>query len=172
MDDRGDHTRGCGNGHTNKVFAVRPARIRGLDIGANVETRQAASPAKQKQEADKGAPLHHVLATDSIHGGGKGLKSPGVSEEAGSDSEGNDIGQRIKLLAKFAGGFGHARDAAIERVKRDGEADGQGGPVEMPRLLHRTLQTLSDGVVAGSDVARGKKRRHDVHASTHRSEER
>ena len=39
------------------------------------------------------------------------------------------------------------------RVKGDGEADGQGGIVEMPRLLHRTLQALRNGEVAGGDIA-------------------
>jgi len=35
----------------------------------------------------------------------------------GRNAEGDDIGQRIQLLAEVAGGIRHARNAPVERVK-------------------------------------------------------
>ncbi len=102
---------------------------------------------------------------DGIHGHGKHLEAPGEGQQAGSDTEGNYVGQRIEFFAEIAGGFGHPRNAAIDRVKGDGEADGHGGVVEMLRLLHRSLQALHNGKVAGGDIARGEERGNDIHAS-------
>ena len=81
------------------------------------------------------------------------METPGKGQDAGRDAKGDHVCQRIEFLAEVAGGFGHARDAAIEGVKGDGEADGQGGVVEMARLLHRALQALRNGEVAGCDIA-------------------
>jgi hypothetical protein len=64
------------------------------------------------------------------------VKAPGEGQDAGGDTKGNDVGQRIQFLAKLAGRLGHARDAAIQGVKRDGEADRQGGVIEMVRLQY------------------------------------
>ena len=93
------------------------------------------------------------MPLDGIHGHGKHLEAPGEGQQAGSDTKGNYVSQRIEFLAELAGGFGHARDAAIDRVEGDGEADGQGGIVEMLRLLHRSLQALRNGKIAGGDIA-------------------
>ena len=153
MDYGGNDPGGSRNRHADKVFSSWPAGIRWYRVGADVESRQAAGAAKQKKKADKCAPLHHVLPPHRIHGHGKRLKAPGIGQQTGSDTKGNHVGQRIEFLAEVAGGFGHARDAAIEGVKRDGKADGQGGIVEMARLLHRSLQTLRNGEVAGRDIA-------------------
>ena len=73
--------------------------------------------------------------------------------------------ERIQFLAEVAGGVGHARDASVERVERNGEADGQRGVVEVLRLQQRALQALRDGEVAGRDIAGGKERRQHIHAS-------
>ncbi len=81
------------------------------------------------------------------------MKAPGEGEETGSDAKGDDVGERVELLAELTGGFGHASNAAINGIEWDGEANGQCGIVEMPRLLHRSLQALRNGVVAGRDIA-------------------
>ena len=165
MDHSGNHAGGRGNGHAHKVFSSRTSRILGQQVGADIKARQAAGAAEQKKKAEECAPLHHVLPAHGIHGRGQHLETPGEGQEAGSDAEGNHVRQRIELFAEVAGGFGHARDAAIDGVKGDGKADGQGSIVEMPRLLHRSLQALHNSEVAGGDIACGEERRHDIHAA-------
>ena len=143
----------AGMGMPTKYF--RPGRPGFLGNRLTPMLKRARRPgaAEQKEKADECAPLHHVLPQHGIHGRGQRLEAPGEGQQAGSDAKGNYVRQRIELLAELAGGFGHARDAAIDGVKGDGKADGQGGIVEMPRLLHRSLQALGYGKVAGGDIA-------------------
>src|ERR1700693_3985331 len=132
MDYGGNHPGGSWNRHADKIFSPWPAGIGRYRVGVDVKSRQAPGPAKQKEKADERAPLDYVLPPHRIHGHGKILEAPGEGQEARSDAKGDHVGQRIELLAEVAGGFGHARNAPIQSVKRDGEADGQGGIVEMP----------------------------------------
>ncbi len=60
------------------------------------------------------------------------MESPDEGQQAGRHAEGDDVGQRIQFLAEIAGGIGHARDAAVERVEGNGEQDGDRRPVKMP----------------------------------------
>ncbi len=76
-----------------------------------------------------------VLVQLRVDGIGQEVESPDERQQAGRHAEGDGVGQRIQFLAKFAGGVGHARDAAVQRVEGDGEEDGDGRPVQvrMPR---------------------------------------
>ena len=58
-------------------------------------------------------------------------KSPSVSKHGRSDAEADDVRERIELHAKFGVGAGHARDAAVEGVEKNGEANGAGSMVEI-----------------------------------------
>ena len=77
------------------------------------------------------------VGTDGL---GQGAESPGEGEDAGGDAEGDDIGQGIELAAEVAFGVGEAGDAAIECVEGDGEADGDGGVVEVMGLERASLR--------------------------------
>ena len=50
MDHGRQHARARGNGHADKVFSIRPARIGWLRVGLDVEPRQAAGPGNQENK--------------------------------------------------------------------------------------------------------------------------
>src|SRR6202034_4572327 len=120
--------------HADKILAIGAAGILGDGVDADVEAGEAAGAAEQKEEADECAELHELEAHIVVHGEGKGAKSPGVSEDAGGDAEGDDVGERVELLAEFALGIGKAGNTAVEGVEGDGETDGDSGVGAMMRL--------------------------------------
>ena len=73
---------------------------------------------------------------------GSDAEAPDVGQHAGRDAEGDDVGEGVELTAEVAGGVGDAGDAAVQRVEEDGKADGQGGEVEVVRLLATEPWTL------------------------------
>ena len=97
------------------------------------------------------------------------METPDVGQQAGSDAKGDHVRQRIQLLAEFAGGVCHARDAPVEGVERNGKKNGDGRPVQVEaRIAVRSDggDGLGDGEVARGDVANREQRRQQVHAAT------
>src|SRR5688500_17600387 len=77
------------------------------------------------------------------------LRSPDKGQDGGRDSEGYDIGQGVYLAAEIADCVGHTRDAAIEPIQKNGDADHLGRPLEMVvrpvvagHYQHGALKTL------------------------------
>jgi len=135
MHDRNNHA-GCRrNWHADEIFTPRATRILRNRIGTYVETRQTACSTDQKEETDEPAKLDESLPKPGIHRHGEHAKAPAIGKDAGRYSEGDDVGERIEFFAEVAGSVGHARDSAIERVKRYRESDSQRGVVEVVRLL-------------------------------------
>ena len=84
---------------------------------------------------------------------------------AGGHAEGNDVGQGIEFAPEFAGGVGHAGDAAIKPVQDEGEADGFGGHLKIEHGLarvggpdDRAVDGAHDGEIAKENIARRKER--------------
>ena len=126
----------------------------------------------RNRKADESSGLDQVLVQLRVDGVGQEMKAPDDGQQAGRDAEGDDVGQRIELLAEVAGGVGHAGDAAVERVEGDGEEDGDGRPVKMGVRVAVAAERgngLGDGEVAGADVARGKERGQQKHAAAQAS---
>src|SRR5437764_8900455 len=104
------------------------------------------------------------------------MKSPSPCEQSRRNAEGDNVGKRIELAAKIAGGFGHARDAAIEAVKENREPNSLSGIIKMPGLLNRNrdlhrvrnrvsdraMNHLQDGVVAQQHIRGSEQRRQNV----------
>ena len=91
--------------------------------------------------------------------GSHGANSPGVGKNGRSDTEADDVGERVKFFSEEACSAHCARDASIERVEEDGEADGAGGVVEVGHFAVEcgenrivTAQKIGDGENAGEDV--------------------
>ena len=59
------------------------------------------------------------------------MESPDHRQQARRHAKRDHVGQRIQLLAKFAGGVGHARDAPVQRVERNRKHDRNRRPVQM-----------------------------------------
>ncbi len=86
------------------------------------------------------------------------MKSPHKGQQAGRNAESDHVGQRIELAAKIGHRVGHARDAPVKRIKRDGKENGDRGPVKVHLgiVVRDGVDGLRDGEVAGADVARRK----------------
>ena len=148
VDGGGQQARGRGNRHADKILASGRPGLRGCGIVADVEARQPRCSAEQKQETDEGSGLHQVHVQLRIHRVGQKMESPDEGQQAGRHAEGDDVGQRIQLLAEIAGGVGHARNAPVERIEGNGEQNGDRGPVKM------RLRIAGDGAAYGFDGLR------------------
>ena len=168
MNDGGNDAGGGRDGHPDEVFAVGAAGIFRDGVDADVEAGETAGSAEKEEKADEGAELNELEAVVVVHHPGEGAESPGEGEDAGGDAEGDDVGEGIELAAEVAFGVGEAGDAAIEGVERDGEADGDGGVIEMMRREGGAFEALGDGEEAGRDVDRGEERGQDEHAAGRR----
>src|ERR1700722_1837093 len=159
-------TRG-GNRHAHEVFSVRTAGVSRLRVGADVESRQARSAAQEEKKTDERAGLHKVLPQLRIHGIGKKMKSPDERQQTWRHAKRDHIGQGIQFPAEVTRGIGHARDAAIKRVKGNSKKNGDRRPVQVHVRLAAAIQCrngLRDGEVAGSEAAGGEERRQQIHA--------
>src|SRR5579875_182817 len=163
MNHGSNDSRRCRNGHTHKILSSRPARVFGYRIHTDVESGQTAGATDEEEKTNKGAKLYQLLAEDEITQRWEHTEAPGKGKNAGGNAKSNHIGKGIKFFAEFAGGMGHARDAAIERIEGYCKTNGQGGPVKMMRLLCRALQALHDGKITCRDVSCREKRGQDVH---------
>ena len=84
---------------------------------------------------------------------GKAADAPGVGHESGCDAEADNVGKGIELHAEFGGGAGHAGDAAVEGIEKDGKADGFGGAV---KLIEATRKRGHTGIVATEQIGHGE----------------
>ena len=115
MDDGGDDTCAGRDGHADEELVSRLAGVARLRIDADIEARQTAGPADEKEETDEDAGVQHVFAQVGMDREGQHAEAPDVGEQAGRDAEGDDVGERVQLLAKVAGGVGDARDDSRPR---------------------------------------------------------
>src|SRR5579864_1586092 len=169
----GDDARAAGNGQANKILLSRLARIRGLRILCDVESRQPARACSQKNEAGDHSQLHqpdakiarrHVDQSVQIEAGGQAAEAPHPRQNGRCHTKGDDIGKRIELAPEVAGGMRHACDASIEAVEEYGDPDGFGGVIEVPGIGRRSLHGLQNGEVTRCDVARGEERGQQIDA--------
>ena len=80
-------------------------------------------------------------------------QAPRVGEHRRGDAEGDEVGERVVLLAELGGGVGHARDPAVERVEdRRDDDEVRGG-------LEGAADRAPDRQVAAEQVADGEERR-------------
>src|SRR5215470_18758407 len=124
MNNRGDYAGGCGSRHTDKE--LRAARSHAL----NVETSQP--PGTTDEECKTAEPAE---ATQLVEGFGRQVRhaanAPGKSQYGRRNTEAYYVGERVELHSKLGVGAGHAGDAAVERIKNNGDADGLGSMVEI-----------------------------------------
>ena len=145
------------DGHADKILAIGAAGILGQGIVRDVEASQPAGATDEEQKTEEATALDEARPHQVVHGERRQLaEAPGKREDAGSDAEGDDVGERVKFLAEVAGRVGHAGDAAVQRVEGNREQDGERSEIEMLRLQRRPLQTLRNGVIAGGNVAGSK----------------
>ena len=131
VDDGGQASGAAGDGHADEILAAGASGILGLRIELNVEARQAAGSGGEKGKGDDGAELNQLVAQVGIERERQAEESPEPGENAGSDAEGDHVGQRIELLAEVAGGVGEARDGSVHAVKENRKADGEGRMIEV-----------------------------------------
>ncbi len=102
------------------------------------------APEMRKRKADDRADVADLLmqAGWRWRRPGELREAPEISEQRGSDAESDDVGERVEFAAELAFGVGHARDAAVERVEGDGEADGDGGVIEVIGFRARSRASI------------------------------
>src|SRR5579862_5135830 len=150
-----DHAGGGGSGHPDEVAI--PAGCHSFDV----ETREAPGATADEEESDEPAKFGEVQRRRRICGS-HGADSPGVAENGRSDTEADDVGERIKFFSEVAVGAHRARDASIERVEEDGETDGAGGVVEVG---HFTIECGENGIVTAQKIGDGENTGEDVDAA-------
>src|SRR6201996_8626360 len=92
-----------GNRHADEVFAVWSARIFRLRVVTDVEAREAAGPTEQKHKTDERPELHQETAYRRIDGHRQRAEAPAVRKDAGCNTKGDHIRQRVQLFTKVAG---------------------------------------------------------------------
>ena len=138
-DEHGDRTSGGRTGEPHeKLFAYRG--------DADVE---AGQPQGRARDVEKGHADAELAVT---------FEHPHPRRERGSHAESHEIGQRVVLDAKFAGGVGEAGDFPVQPVHEGAEQDGQSTAFDI--ALHRK----EHGKKAGEEAGGGEKVREDVYA--------
>ncbi len=155
MNYRGDHASGGRSGHAGE----KTAAARGHAL--NIEAREPPGTADHEEKSDEPAELDEVKRLGRL-GGGHGAHAPNIGEERRGDSEADNVGERIKLLAEFAGGAHGAGDAAVEGIEQNGDTDGARGVVEIRR---RAFQGGENGVITAEEIRDGENSGKDVNAA-------
>ena len=105
-----------------------------------------------------------MIGVDELH-------APGERQHRRRDAEADHVGERIHFAAEIADGVGHARDAAVQAIQEDGDADGILAAVSkcsdaprrvVPPASIAPSKELQDRDVAEENVARGEQRRQGV----------
>ena len=125
------------------------------------------APLSRNRKQMKAAGLHQMLSQLRIDGIGQEMETPDEGQQAGRHAEGDHVGQRIEFPAEVAGGVGHARNAAVERIEGNGDQDGDRRPIKV-QLARRALMASMVCVMEkkpSGQVAGGKQRRQQVHAA-------
>ena len=147
------------NRHTDKIFAVRAVPDCAAEIVADVEACQTGDSANEKKKTDEGPGVEHVLV-QLLGANRQKMKAPDKRQQTWCHSKSDGIGQRIQFSAELATGIGHACDAAIQRVQRNGDQDGNGRLIQMkPHVPNpgEGLHRLKNGKVSRRDIAHRKK---------------
>src|SRR5271165_920248 len=96
------------------------------------------------------------------------MEAPNISQEAGSHTEGDHVGQRIQFLAEFARRIRHAGDAPVKGIERNGKKNCERRPVQAGLRVTITAdrrEGLHNGEVARADVSHREQRGEQVHAA-------
>ena len=129
-----------------------------------------AAPASRKTKVAIAPKLHHLLRNVKIvHQLATARKPHSPGQNRRSNAKSDHVGQRVQFASKRAGGVGQPRDAAVEEVEHDGNADGLGRLVEVPRIACRALNGLRNGVIAGCNVDRREHGRQEIQALAFRA---
>ena len=101
----------------------RPGVTR-LRILLDIETGQAHRAAGQEQESEEFTAALQLVESGRPKGTGHELQAPCVRKDGGRNAKADDVGQRIQLTAKIAGGICHAGDPAIEAIEHHSKTNG------------------------------------------------
>ena len=156
MNHRTDHTRARRNRHPDKILLSRPSWIPRLRIDADVEPRQPARPADQKNKADEDPDMHQLLPQLRMSHLRQHPKPPDVREQTRRNSKRNHVRKRIQLLAKVARRVRHPRNNAVQPIEQNRDAQRQRRPVKVTLVRYRSLDALRNRVVSGCHIARGE----------------
>ena len=148
-DGRGRHAGGRRAGHADEV-----ALVDARDVGLDVEARQADRRRRDEHEAGRPAGLVERL------------QAPREAQDRRRHAERHDVGERVELDAERARRAGHARDAAVQHVEDDGDAD------EHRRLLEVVAQRVDHAGVAAEQVAEREQAGQQVGAAAHAARDR
>ena len=121
------HARCRRTGHADEVALVVAA-------GLDVEPRQPDG--RRGHEQEPGGPSQPPQR----------LQAPGERQHGRRDAERHDVGQRVELEPERARGAGHPRDAPVQHVEHDRDANEERGGVEL--AVHR----VHDAGVAAEQV--------------------
>ena len=83
-----------------------------------------ADPHSRNRKDDEATQRHDLIVQPGSQAGIDELNAPGERQHGGSDAEADHVGERIHFTAEIAGGVGHARDAAVQAVEQNSQADG------------------------------------------------
>ena len=133
MHRRRDHAGRRRSGHSREESVA--ARRHAL----NIEPRQTPRAATEIEKADQPAELDQVQCSGATRGCQR-ADAPGVGQKRGSHAEAHDVRERIELLSKLAVGAHGARDAPVQRIENNGDADGASGVVEIRRPPSRVAR--------------------------------
>ena len=127
--------------HTHEIALVRRR-------GLNVESRQPQRRCGHEQEGRRPSE-----ATERA-------EAPRERQHGGRHPERDDVGHRVELHAELAGSPRHPRDAPVEHVEHDSDADERRGHLEL------TAHRVDDARVAAEHVAHREEAGQDGDAAT------
>src|SRR5258708_1841009 len=114
MDHRADHARTRRYRHPDKILLPRSPRIARLWIDADVEARQPAGSADQKNKADEDPDMYQLAAQLRMLQLRQHAEPPEVSQQTRRHAKRNHIRERVQLLAEVARRVRHPRNNAVE----------------------------------------------------------
>src|ERR1035441_4373486 len=87
----GNHARPGGNRHADEELLAWLAGVSRLRVHTDVEPRQPARAADEKQKTDEDSGVHHVVAKLRIDRYREHAESPDIRQHAGRDAKRNGI---------------------------------------------------------------------------------
>ena len=101
----------------------------------------------------------HLLRSDRRR---QRADAPRVGKEGRRNAKADDVGERVELFSEFAVGAHGAGHASIERIEKDGDANGARGVVKIRRPA---VESRENGIVAAKQVSYRKHAGEDVDAA-------
>src|SRR6202041_790553 len=151
----GDHTR-CGRSRHPDEVSVS-TRCHSLNIKSGQPPRAATQVDKPDQPAK--------LSKMHLFGGDRRCQrpyAPRVSKERGSHTETDDVGQGVELFSELAVCTHRARYASVQRIEKDGNANGPRGVVKIGRPA---VESCENRVVAAKKVGDREHTGEDIDAA-------